>query len=247
MTNLISAPDVKEIVICLSRVLYWNIRNHSKMEKRFYPEIFSETKFPLGDGKTNFTIIPTEDEILEFLVMIFSGQDLGAECGVMTAVYIDRLNKLTGIKFCPENWRRIVLGALMLASKVSEDSGVWNVDYLYSFPNISLKDLNRLETEYLICLKFTVSLTATVYARYYFELRSLSEMNEENFPVKPLDQQRAVLLERISKGMEQKAKRKRSGRSLSMDWNSYRPAGRVTLEQFQNRFCKKWQTWEENG
>lgn len=138
--------------------------------------------------------------------MIFEAQDLSAENAVMAAAYIERLIKLTGVTFDATNWRRIVLAALILASKVWEDLAVWNADFLCHFPNLDIDDLNRLEREFLMHLQFTVSLTASVYAKYYFELRALSDITSDNFPLSPLDKSKAQTLEAKSKGLEEKEK-----------------------------------------
>jgi len=131
------------------------------------------------------------------------------------------------------------LGALILASKVWEYLGVWNIDYLYSFPNISLQDLNRLEQEYLICLKFTVTLNVSVYAKYYFQLRALSDRTEQNFPLKPLDHAGAEILEAKSRGVEEAAKMKNRGSHRALSLDAYQHNSPVTLEQLQNKFGKK--------
>lgn len=237
LSSSICAPDIKEIVICLSRVLYYTIKNQEKKEPKKFEDIFSEEKYPLMDGKTDLFRTPDESEIQEFLVLLFSSQDLSAECGVMTAAYVDRLVQLTGLTLHASNWRRIVLGALLLASKIWEDVGVWNVDYLYSLPNLRLRDLLLLERQYLHCLQFTVFMNQSVYAKYYFELRALSDLTEGNFPLRPLDHKGAEELEARSRGIEVKIRNRGSYRTNSLD--TYHRDSPVTLEQLQKKFGKK--------
>lgn len=136
------------------------------------------------------------------------------------------------------NWRRIVLSALILASKVWEDQvlslslslplyrtnifcglmmtspslqAVWNVDFLSIFPNITVSDLNKLEKHVLHMLQFNVTLKvprpphvrlppvtspqASWYTKYYFELREISDLGDQEWPLKPLDKASAKLLE----------------------------------------------------
>ena len=131
--------------------------------------------------------------------------------------YIDRLVAFTGISLLPSNWRRIVLGCLILASKVWEDQAVWNVDFVDVFSKVTVKDLNQLERNVLNGLQFNVSLKASVYAKYYFELRTLSERDDKNFPLKPLDKKGAKRLEKRSTGVEETAKMKKITRSKSAD------------------------------
>lgn len=205
--NTITSPDVQEIVNCLAKALFWNIKNGEVKEPKRFKDIFDEQKHPLGDGKTDFSVSPDLGEIEEFLHVIFSSQTLSAECGVMAAAYIERLVRLTGITLHATNWRRVTVGALLLAAKVWEDLAVWNVDWLEgTFPNLKVVDINHLEREFLSALQFTVALKSSVYAKYYFDLRALSDIDDEHFPVKPLDKTGAELLEAKSRGLEERRK-----------------------------------------
>ena len=98
--------------------------------------------------------------------------------------YVDRLLTLSGMYLLPTNWRRIVLGAIILASKsasfsisvytrylclfhlVWEEMAVWNVDYQKIFPLLQTADLAQLEKEYLSVLQFGVTLKASVYSPF---------------------------------------------------------------------------------
>jgi len=153
----------------------------------------------------------------EFLALVFEAEELSAECAVMSLAYIERLVTLTGITLHASNWRRVCLGAIIVASKVWEDCAVWNVDFQSAFPGLTATDLGKLEREYLISLQFTVTLKASIYAKYYFDLRSIAERNEKNFPLKPLSKEDAQELEDKSKGMEAKVKRFNIIRSQSVD------------------------------
>jgi len=79
-------------------------------------------------------------------------------------------------------------------------------------------------------LQFCLSLKASVYAKYYFELRSLSERDEEHFPLLPLDENGQHRLEMRSHGLEKQLVIKKPTLT-SQSADRYQPPSRpVTLK-----------------
>ncbi|KAM5156384.1 cyclin-Y-like protein 1 isoform 2-T2 [Callospermophilus lateralis] len=135
-------------------------------------------------------------------------------------VYLERLLTYAEIDICPTNWKRIVLGAILLASKVWDDQAVWNVDYCQILKDITVEDMNEMERHFLELLQFNINVPASVYAKYYFDLRSLADDNNLNFLFAPLSKERAQNLEAISRLCEDKYKdlcRAAMRRSFSAD------------------------------
>jgi len=182
--NNVLAPAVHDVLRCIAITLHYNMEQNT--EDTICDDIWSERVHPQGDGKSDFVNIPSTEEVLFFLQTLWDGQSLSAESAVMCLAYIDRFTTITNTPLRPHNWRRITLAAAVLASKVWEDLAVWNADFLTFFPGLQISDLNLLEKELLTSLDFVVGLKASLYAKYYFDLRTLSEKNEINFPLRPL-------------------------------------------------------------
>eukprot|EP01126_Amoeba_proteus_P032518 TRINITY_DN316_c0_g1_i1.p1 TRINITY_DN316_c0_g1~~TRINITY_DN316_c0_g1_i1.p1 ORF type:complete len:269 (+),score=68.86 TRINITY_DN316_c0_g1_i1:48-809(+) len=153
--NTIGKPDVNEIVECMAVTLFWQIKQSELQADTGFNEIFS-VQIP----NSPFPTIPI---ITDYLKKIYFRQSLSAESGVMAMAYLDRLITVTGIQIRPGNWRKVVLSAIMLASKVWEDCAVWNEDFLSVLEGeFSIKDLNQMEYQFLACLKFAVTLKSSV-------------------------------------------------------------------------------------
>ncbi|XP_016833320.1 cyclin-Y-like protein 1 isoform X2 [Cricetulus griseus] len=183
-----------------------NILPHKKQREKVPEEYFKHD--------------PEHKFIYRFVRTLFSAAQLTAECAIVTLVYLERLLTYAEIDICPTNWKRIVLGAILLASKVWDDQAVWNVDYCQILKDITVEDMNEMERHFLELLQFNINVPASVYAKYYFDLRSLADDNNPNFLFAPLSKERAQNLEAISRLCEDKYKdlcRAAMRRSLSAD------------------------------
>uniref|UniRef100_A0A4W5MJ00 Cyclin Y n=1 Tax=Hucho hucho TaxID=62062 RepID=A0A4W5MJ00_9TELE len=163
---------------------------------------------------------PEQKQIYRFVRTLFSAAQLTAECAIVTLVYLERLLTYAEIDICPVNWKRIVLGAILLASKVWDDQAVWNVDYCQILKDITVEDMNELERQFLELLQFNINVPSSVYAKYYFDLRSMAEANNLSFPLEPLSRDKAQKLEAISRLCDDKykdLKKAAKKRSVSAD------------------------------
>jgi len=186
--DTILLPIIDELTRCIA-VHLRDRMVHAKAEKLAgkYVEILSEEKYPLTKGAQP-SVLPSIEAINHFVNTVFKVARLSAEAGIMCIIYMNRVLLKTGAVLNPDNWRRLTLCCLMLASKVWEDQAVWNVDFIELFPSINVKELNKLESHLLNFLEFTVGIKASEYVKVYFDLREHSAMSLEERSSKPMDE-----------------------------------------------------------
>ncbi|XP_014903384.1 cyclin-Y-like protein 1 [Poecilia latipinna] len=218
--STVSQPNLKSTIRCVALAIYYHIKNRDSNRSL---DIFDEKKHPLSREKVpdDYSVVdPDHKLIYRFIRTLFSSAQLTAECAIVTLVYLERLLTYAEIDICPSNWKRIVLGAILLASKVWDDQAVWNVDYCQILKDITVEDMNEMERHFLELLQFNINVPASVYAKYYFDLRSLADDNNLSFPLEPLSNKRAQKLEAISRLCEDKYKdlsKSSMRRSMSAD------------------------------
>uniref|UniRef100_A0A8C5CVP1 Cyclin Y n=1 Tax=Gadus morhua TaxID=8049 RepID=A0A8C5CVP1_GADMO len=197
--------------------------NLKELESRMVQDIFDEKLHPLSKTEVPQDYEkhnPEQKQIYRFVRTLFSAAQLTAECAIVTLVYLERLLTYAEIDICPANWKRIVLGAILLASKVWDDQAVWNVDYCQILKDITVEDMNELERQFLELLQFNINVPSSVYAKYYFDLRSMAEANNLSFPLEPLSRDKAQKLEAIARlcdDMYKDIRKNAKKRSVSAD------------------------------
>ncbi|XP_029384914.1 cyclin-Y isoform X5 [Echeneis naucrates] len=220
--STVSQPNLKYTIKCVALAIYYHIKNRD-VDGRMLFDIFDEKLHPLSKSEIPADYDkhdPEQKQIYRFVRTLFSAAQLTAECAIVTLVYLERLLTYAEIDICPANWKRIVLGAILLASKVWDDQAVWNVDYCQILKDITVEDMNELERQFLELLQFNINVPSSVYAKYYFDLRSLAEANNLSFPLEPLNRDKAQKLEAISRLCDDKYKDLRKlakKRSVSAD------------------------------
>lgn len=194
----LSLPDQDLILVCMSQALMLHIQQGHRSQHPVYIEIFDEQRHPIQQEDLDFVHVPRQRTVYRFLHMVFRAENLPSEVAILCLSYVERVISEAQLTMMARTWRRITLAALILASKVWEDQAVWNVDFVSVFPSVDVQDLNELEKVFLKLIQYNVSLPASMYAKYYFELRALAEADEKIFPLEPLGKDKLAELERRS-------------------------------------------------
>lgn len=224
----LSTPDNEEVVRCIAVALRYHIKRghhgHQDPSPSVPPpaasssmDIFDERLHPVTQSVRRDSYwhkAPPLDDVYRFVSTIFNAEKLAPECAILSLAYTERLLETGKVQLCSTNWRRLILSCIILASKVWEDQAVWNVDFVNVFPRLSVADLNRMEKIVLALLQYNVSLHASLYAKYYFELRDLSDLDDGVFPLQPVDPRSAVAAQTR---VETTQRRKGHQRTRSLD------------------------------
>ncbi|BFZ22108.1 hypothetical protein BsWGS_25147 [Bradybaena similaris] len=240
--STVSQPNLKTTIKTVALAIYLHIRNRApcdvEKEKRLAdlePNVllvFDEKTHPLSKDPVPDDYQKRDPEhkiVYRFIRNLFHAAQLTAECAIVALVYLERLLTYSELDINPANWKRMVLGAIILASKVWDDQAVWNVDFCQILKDIQVDDMNELERHVLELLQFNINVPSSVYAKYYFDLRALADVHDIIHRRDPLDKERALKLEAMSSVCEDKLKlwhRKNHQRIASLDnhiWSQRRP------------------------
>lgn len=98
------------------------------------------------------------------------------ECFVLALVYIDRLIQRNHLALTSLNVHRVIITALMMASKFFDDQ-YFNNAYYAKVGGVPCTEINSLELEFLFSINFSLHVSTDVFEKYFAELASHMGMN----------------------------------------------------------------------
>jgi len=120
-------------------------------------------------------VAPTTPEVHQFLSDLFIKAQLSAECSIVCLIYIERLMEIANVPLLKNTWRIVTIGGMLLASKVWQDLSSWNIEFSQVYPQYNIQSINRIERLFCSEISWNLYISQSVYAKYYFALRSLNE------------------------------------------------------------------------
>merc|ERR1719393_697182 len=110
---------------------------------------------------------PNKWDIYGFCRDVMVNFRLEPEVSVITLFYLDRFTELSGVGLTPDNWQRLTICAMMLASKVWNDESFENVEFVQLCPLYTLEEINTFERTFLKCVGYNMSVKGSEYAKTY--------------------------------------------------------------------------------
>ncbi|KAI6651805.1 Cyclin-Y-like [Oopsacas minuta] len=200
-SNTVAQPNMKHtlksVALAVHNLLIFDSRNQQPRNL----DVFDERLHPISSHNAicfDSCLIPETKTIYRFMKQLFYPAELTPECAIISLIYLERLLIYAGIHISVFTWKRILFGSILLASKVWNDKAVWNVDYCQLFEELQVDDVNKMERYFFDLLQLDVNVPLSLYAKYYFDLRTLGQLNNISLPLELLTKQKAVQLEAIS-------------------------------------------------
>ncbi|KAL4836211.1 hypothetical protein H8958_014554 [Nasalis larvatus] len=196
----------KTIAIHLMHLCYDSVEPNGK--ERYANRslaIFDEPIHPLSQGNSpgkSFEDDPKRNCIFIYFCTLCQVTKLTAPRAIVALVYIERLLPSANIDLCPTNWKKIVRGAMLLASKVWRNRGLWSVDDSQNPQDVAVENMSKMEKCFLELLEFNIHVSASVYVKYYFDLRALANDHDVYFLFHFLHKDKAQRLKAMSRPCE---------------------------------------------
>ncbi|KAI6646088.1 Cyclin-Y-like [Oopsacas minuta] len=200
-SNTVAQPNMKHTLKSVALAVHNLLIFDSKNQQPRNLDVFDERLHPISSHNAicfDSCLIPETKTIYRFMKQLFYPAELTPECAIISLIYLERLLIYAGIHISVFTWKRILFGSILLASKVWNDKAVWNADYCQLFKELQVDDVNKMERDFFDLLQLDVNVPLSLYAKYYFDLRTLGQLNNISLPLELLTRQKAVQLEAIS-------------------------------------------------
>lgn len=197
MRSTLAHLDVEEISRCLSKAIIHHISQNLPSPSLLPNGMLKRLEQVFIDTSTGNH--PNEISIYNFMKNVLIRSRMEKEVSVICLVYIEKLVEKTGLKIEANNWKRVLLIAMILASKVWDDESFENKHFASVLTQFPIKEINEMESAFLTMIDFEVFVTQKDYAQAYFTLRTYADSKFRSFPLQALDVESVLRLQSSSR------------------------------------------------
>lgn len=116
--------------------------------------------------------VPSLNVVYSFLVECYNKKHYSDECNIIAIIYLYRMLS-PNLPLSVYNWRGLWVVAIIVAQKMWSDSPLKTSGFVALLPGVSKRQLSQMEIKAMELLNYTVGITPSQYAQYYFQLRKI--------------------------------------------------------------------------
>ena len=117
--------------------------------------------------------------IKDYLTRLSQFTKINESTIILILIYIDRIGKINKFILTYRNIYKLILASLVIAIKYNEDN-FFSSEVYAKLGGLSVLELNYLEFQFLILIKFSLFIEKDLFNKYYYNLLSFQEEDNEN-------------------------------------------------------------------
>jgi hypothetical protein len=116
--------------------------------------------------------------IKDYLIRLSQFTKINESTIILILIYIDRIGKINKFILTYRNIYKLILASMVIAIKYNEDN-FYSSEVYAKLGGLSVPELNYLEFQFLILIKFSLFIEKDLFDKYYYNLLSFQE-EEDN-------------------------------------------------------------------
>lgn len=116
--------------------------------------------------------------IKDYILRLAKHSKVNESTIIIILIYIDRICNINHLNLTYYNIHKLILASFILAIKYNEDN-YYSMSFYSKIGGISLSELNNLELECLILIRYNLLIQPKLFDKYYKDLMSLKNDDDE--------------------------------------------------------------------
>ena len=179
-TGTVARPDYSQTFFCIAAILQAETKAtllspastmvlHPEFNVDFLPPHF------LLDANITAELDSTThfDFMVKFIDYVCQLVAYPIECNIIALVYVNRAMANGNISLTSKSWANVWVSAIMIAQKMWDDRSFKTSAFVKILPGVTKHQLRDMEWKLLDILNFDLGVKPSLYASYYFEMRSM--------------------------------------------------------------------------
>ena len=175
-------PNTNEVIYCVAAILQAEVIAGMHSTDRICPEFEISPDLPAHlfpdhneYARNGEMLVPRAsfEFMVNFINYVFTHVNYQPECNIVALVYVNRITSNGAVVLTPSNWLNVWITAIMIAHKMWEDNAYKTSSFATLLPGVSKQAVRDMEFKFLDMIDFHITISSSLYAKYYFELRQM--------------------------------------------------------------------------